>query len=44
MTPRYHHTEADPPDKLDPHEVNPCVAARAVMANAVAELPERLPR
>jgi carboxypeptidase Q len=40
----YHHTEADTLDKLDPHEVNLCVAALAVMAYAVAELPERLPR
>jgi carboxypeptidase Q len=40
----YHHTEADTLDKLDPHELNLCVAALAVVAYAVAELPERLPR
>lgn len=44
MTPTYHRTEADPLDKLDLYEVNLCVAALAVMAYAVAELPERLPR
>ena len=40
----YHHTEADTIDKLDPHEMNLCVAALAVMAYVVADMPERLPR
>ncbi len=40
----YHHTEADTIDKLDPREVALCVAAMAVMAYVVAELPEPLPR
>jgi carboxypeptidase Q len=40
----YHHTEADTVDKLDPGELNLCVAAMAVMAYVVADLPEPLPR
>jgi carboxypeptidase Q len=40
----YHHTEADTIDKLDPDEMARCVAAMAVMAYVVAEMPERLPR
>lgn len=40
----YHHTEGDTLDKLDPAEVARCVAAMAVMAYVVAEMPERLPR
>ncbi|MFQ6675465.1 MAG: M28 family metallopeptidase [Fidelibacterota bacterium] len=40
----YHHTHADTIDKLDPHELNLCIAALAVMAYVVADLPERLPR
>ncbi len=40
----YHHTEADTIDKLDPLEMAQCVAAMAVMAYVVADLPERLPR
>lgn len=40
----YHHTEADTIDKLDPREMAECVAAMAVMAYVVADLPERLPR
>jgi len=40
----YHHTNADTIDKLDPHDVNLCVAAMAVMAYVVADLPETLPR
>lgn len=40
----YHHTDADTIDKLDPDEVALCVAAMAVMAYVVADLPERLPR
>jgi carboxypeptidase Q len=38
----YHHTEADTVDKLDPVDVSRCVAAVAVMAYAVADLPQRL--
>ncbi len=40
----FHHTEADTVDKLDPREMALCVAAMAVMAYVVADLPERLPR
>ena len=40
----YHHTDADTIDKLDPEEVAKCVAALAVMAFIVADLPEPLPR
>ncbi len=40
----YHHTEADTLDKLDAAEVQRCVAALAVFAYVVAEMPERLPR
>jgi carboxypeptidase Q len=40
----YHHTDADTIDKLDPSEVARCVAALAVMAFIVADLPEPLPR
>jgi carboxypeptidase Q len=40
----YHHTDADTLDKLDPEEVARCVAAMAVMAYVVADLPEALPR
>jgi len=40
----YHHSDADTVDKLDPAEVARCVAALAVMAYVVAELPEPLPR
>jgi carboxypeptidase Q len=40
----YHHTDADTMDKLDPREMNLCVAALAVMAYVVADLPETLPR
>ena len=40
----YHHTEADTIDKLDPREVGLSVAAMAVTAFVVADLPERLPR
>ncbi|MBT8396528.1 MAG: M20/M25/M40 family metallo-hydrolase [Gemmatimonadetes bacterium] len=40
----YHHTEADTLDKLDPDEVARCVAAMAVMAYVIADLPEPLPR
>lgn len=40
----YHHTDADTMDKLDPRELAECVAAMAVMAYVVADLPEALPR
>jgi carboxypeptidase Q len=40
----YHHTDADTPDKLDPHDVARCVATMAVYAYVLAEMPERLPR
>ena len=40
----YHHTNADTVDKVDPHELNLCVAALAVMAYVVADMPQRLPR
>ncbi len=40
----YHHTDADTIDKLDPREMSLCVAAMAVMAYVVADMPERLPR
>lgn len=40
----YHHSEADTIDKLDADEFNRCVAALAVMAYMIAELPELLPR
>ena len=40
----YHHTEADTMDKISPVELARCVAAMAVMAYVVAEMPERLPR
>jgi carboxypeptidase Q len=40
----YHHSDADTIDKLDPREMGLCVAALAVMAYVVAEMPETLPR
>ena len=40
----YHHAEGDTLDKLDPAEVARCVAAMAVMAYVIADMPERLPR
>ncbi|GAC1480004.1 MAG: M28 family metallopeptidase [Gemmatimonadaceae bacterium] len=39
----YHHTEADTIDKLDPGEMSQCVAALAVLAWTVADLPQSLP-
>jgi carboxypeptidase Q len=39
----YHHTDADTLDKLDPREFAECVAAMAVMAYVVADMPDRLP-
>ena len=40
----FHHTDADTIDKLDPAEFNRCVAAMAVMADGIADLPQTLPR
>jgi carboxypeptidase Q len=40
----YHHSEGDTLDKLDPGELARCVAALAVMAYVVADLPEGLGR
>jgi carboxypeptidase Q len=40
----YHHTDADTVDKLDQRDVALCVAAMAVMAYVLADMPERLPR
>ena len=39
-----HHTDADTPDKLDPAEVQRCVAAMAVMAYIAADIEQALPR
>ncbi|HZB45717.1 MAG TPA: M20/M25/M40 family metallo-hydrolase [Pyrinomonadaceae bacterium] len=38
----YHHTRADTVDKVDPQELAACVAAMAVMAYVVADMPPRL--
>jgi carboxypeptidase Q len=40
----YHHTDADTIDKLDPEDMARCVAAMAVLAYVVADLPTTLPR
>ena len=40
----YHHSDGDTLDKLDPREMNLCVAALAVMAYVAADLAEGLPR
>lgn len=40
----YHHTDADTIEALDPREIALNVAAMAIMAYVVADLPERLPR
>ncbi len=40
----YHHTDSDTIDKLDPDEMARCVAAMAVIAYVVADMPQRLPR
>ncbi|HUR91349.1 MAG TPA: M28 family metallopeptidase [Gemmatimonadaceae bacterium] len=40
----YHHSEADTMDKLDPREMAQCVAAMAVMAYVIADMPGTLPR
>lgn len=40
----YHHTEADNVDKIDPKEFGENVAAMAIMAYVLADLPQPLPR
>ena len=40
----YHHSHGDTVDKLDPHDVNLSVAALAIMAYVLADLPDPLPR
>lgn len=40
----YHHTNGDTPDKLNPAEVQRCVAVMAVMAYIAADLEQSLPR
>jgi carboxypeptidase Q len=40
----FHHTDADTPDKLDPAEVQRCVAVMAVMAFIAADIEQALPR
>ena len=40
----FHHTEADTVDKLDPVDMQKCVAAMAVLAYVIADLPDKLPR
>jgi carboxypeptidase Q len=40
----FHHSQGDTLDKLDPHEMAECVAAMAVMAYVVADLPDDLTR
>lgn len=40
----YHHSDGDTLDKLDPAEMARCVAALAVMAYVVADMPDPLPR
>lgn len=40
----YHHTEADNVDKIDPRELAENVAAMAIMAYVLADLPNPLPR
>jgi carboxypeptidase Q len=40
----YHHSDGDTIDKLDPRETAQCVAAMAVLAYVVAEMPGQLSR
>jgi carboxypeptidase Q len=40
----FHHSNGDTVDKLDAREMAQCVAAMAIMAYVVADMPERLPR
>jgi Zn-dependent M28 family amino/carboxypeptidase len=39
----YHHTPADTLDKIDPKELEDDSAALAILAHAIADMPERLP-
>jgi Zn-dependent M28 family amino/carboxypeptidase len=38
----WHHTQADTLDKVDPQDLRRCIAALAVMAYVLADMPERL--
>lgn len=40
----FHHSDADTVDKVDPRDLGLCTASMAVMAYAIADAPERLPR
>ncbi|MGD8328674.1 MAG: M28 family peptidase, partial [Acidobacteriota bacterium] len=40
----YHHTDADTMTVIDANEMARCVAALAVIAYVVADMPQRLPR
>jgi carboxypeptidase Q len=40
----YHHSEGDTLDKLDPADLARCVAAMAVMAYVIADMPEQIAR
>jgi carboxypeptidase Q len=40
----FHHSQGDMLDKVDPAELARCVAALAVMAYVIADLPDALPR
>jgi carboxypeptidase Q len=40
----FHHSQGDMLDKVDPAELGRCVAALAVMAYVVADMPDALPR
>ncbi len=40
----FHHTDADTPDKLNPAEVQRCVAVMAIMAFVAADIEQTLPR
>jgi carboxypeptidase Q len=40
----FHHSDGDTLDKVDPAELGRCVAALAVMAYVIADLPDGLPR
>jgi Zn-dependent M28 family amino/carboxypeptidase len=40
----YHHTAADTLDKIDPHDLAENAAAMAVLAYAIADMPQPLPR
>jgi carboxypeptidase Q len=40
----FHHTQADTPDKLNPADVQRCVAVMAVMAYIAADLEQSLAR